>query len=223
MEKTSTLLKPTLLVVLAAMAGTAGAASATFVGTPEAKPAIVDTVGLDVDAGAALKSIVPENWGVLVHKNSTLPPKLSWSEGKDWVTTITNILEPHHMNVKVDWNKKTVYVKKQIEPVVVMPVLDDVAPVKKTEEAKPEEFKLVFEKGQRLSASLDKLLQSSGYRGKYEYIINDTDLESEENSEFKGTSLKDVLDKALDKIGLTADIYKPSKLVVIKYRDEVAK
>lgn len=223
MEKTSTLLKPTLLVVLAAMAGTAGAASATFVGTPEGKPAIVDTVGLDVDAGAALKSIVPENWGVLVHKNSTLPPKLSWSEGKDWVTTITNVLEPYRMNVKVDWNKKTVYVKKQLEPIAVMPVLEDAPPIQKAPEVKAEEFKLVFAKGQRLSTSLDKLLQSAGYRGKYEYIMNDTDLESEEDSEFVGASIKDVLDKALGKIGLTADIYKPSKLVVVKYRDEVAK
>lgn len=222
MEKTSNLLKPTLLMALAAAAGTAGAAPATQVGTPDAKPAIVDTIGLDVDAGAALKSIVPDTWGVLVHKNSVLPPKLSWNDGKDWVTTLTKVLEPHKMHVKVDWTKKTVFVKKQVETVAVLPNLDD-APAQAEAPAAPVapvELKVVFAKGERLSHSLDKLFKQVGYTGKYQ--LEGSDLESEEEAVVVGTTLTDVLNQALPPIGLTAEIFTPSKIVVIKFRDEVA-
>lgn len=213
MENKVNLLKSGILMALAST-GIANAAP-QMTGTPDAKPALVETVGLDVDGATAIKTIVPEGWGVLVHKSSQLPSKLSWREGKDWVTTLDSLLEPHRMNIKIDWNKKTVFLKKMPEE-MVQPDLS-ITGGSITSAANS----LVLEKGERLSTSLTKFLKVHGYNLKMD-LSDNQDFEFDEKSVFSGANMKDILDKAMPRLGLEAEIYKPSKIVVIKYRDEVA-
>ena len=107
------------------------------------------------------------------------------------------------------------------EPVAAEPVMAEQAtPAPMVEEqptpAPPVKMKLVIQKNQMLSDALRQFLEPLGW--KLEWTLVQEDLMAGAYGEYVGESYVEVFNQILPKLGLVADIYNPSKVVVIKAR-----
>ena len=106
-------------------------------------------------------------------------------------------------------------------PVVAEPVMAEqaaAAPVveEPPKPAAPVKLKLVIQKNQMLSDALRQFLEPQGW--KLEWTLVQEDLMAGAYGEYVGEGYVEVFNQILPKLGLVADIYNPSKVVVIKAR-----
>lgn len=86
----------------------AGASPFIEVDPPAAKAAATATYGVDVSARTAIRTLVPSEWSVLVHKDSALPRAVSWQKGVPWVDALKQALSGSDVAVMVDWSSRVV-------------------------------------------------------------------------------------------------------------------
>lgn len=86
-------------------------AAVDHIGTPDPKPALIATFGVDAPAQSAIKAIVPMGWQVLIHPAAKLAPRASWSGDQAWVEAMATIARQSGLDVKFDWDKRLVFLR----------------------------------------------------------------------------------------------------------------
>lgn len=82
-------------------------------GTPDTKPAVLKTYGVDVAARVGLKAILPPGWTLLLHKEVTLPDTVTWKLGDPWVKAIAEIAVINNIAILIDWDKRQVRFREE--------------------------------------------------------------------------------------------------------------
>lgn len=126
------------------------------------------------------------------------------------------VAEPKRMDTAVDTIKK---LAPAVEPKVVQPAPIAVAeadvPAPAAKAVVPMLTTLRVERGESLRSAIEAVLES-GWTLKWD--VNG-DMEANTSLEVTGESLAAVLNKVLPRLALSADIYKPSKLIVVRPAD----
>lgn len=66
--------------------------------------------GINVATRAGLKTLMPSDFKLYVHKDIQLPEFISWNIGKPWVEELSKIAFNNNLNVLIKWDQKAVFI-----------------------------------------------------------------------------------------------------------------
>jgi len=99
------------VLIAASLLVSAHAADLEQVGTPQRNPALMKGYGVDVPVRSALRQVVPDGWELFIHKQAALPAGMSWKVDEPWPQVLARFSASSNLAVKVDWDKKAVYIR----------------------------------------------------------------------------------------------------------------
>lgn len=135
----------------------AHAAGLEQVGSAQPNPALMKGYGVDVPVRTALRQVVPDGWELFVHKQAALPASLSWKVDEPWPSVLARFSAPSNLAVKIDWDKKSVFVRSAEIARNEAGAAAPAQPVVATLASAPSEQKIVALTGTSLSEALQKL------------------------------------------------------------------
>lgn len=98
-------------LIAASLSFSAQAADLEQVGSAQPNPALMKGYGVDVPVRTALRQVVPDGWELFIHKSAALPLSLSWKVDEAWPAVLARFSASSSLAVKVDWDKKAVFVR----------------------------------------------------------------------------------------------------------------
>jgi hypothetical protein len=211
------------LAVLAAFSSLAQALPVEHSGAPAKNIAPIGHYGIDVAAKRGLKALTPEGWGVYLHKDAKLPESISWSHSDTWLSALQTFSNRSGLRVEVEWDANAIYIKPPSMPSAKQ-TLGRAAPVAKAVpgmevvavDAGRPTIALNLVEGQLVSVALGGLAAQSGWVLRWEAT---DDFEVASDTTLTGRSFRDVLEKTLVRMGLSADWYPDSKIAVVSKKN----
>lgn len=217
------------LAVLAAVSSLAQALPVEHSGAPAKNIAPIGHYGLDVSAKRALKALTPEGWGVYLHKDAKLPESISWSHTDTWLSALQTFSDRSGLRVEIDWDANAIYIKPPTMSSGAGPAKKPFAPLPSiaaarlapgleavTVSAGRPTIALKLAEGQLVSMALGGLATQSGWVLRWEAP---DDFEVASDTTLTGQSFRDVLEKTLIRMGLSADWYPDSKVAVVSKKN----
>lgn len=66
--------------------------------------------GINVATRAGLKTLIPSDFKLYIHKDIQLPEFISWNIGKPWTDELSKIAFSNNLNVLIKWDQKSVFI-----------------------------------------------------------------------------------------------------------------
>lgn len=82
-------------------------------GTAPAQLEPVGTYAAGAPVRSSLKSLVPKDWQIMVHRNVQLPETMDWSATDTWPQVLSKLAEKSGISVLVDWERETVFLRPE--------------------------------------------------------------------------------------------------------------
>jgi hypothetical protein len=127
---------------LSILATGAFAASLESKGSPTPNVATMPTYGMDVPTRMGLKSVLPADWQLFVHRTVALPETMNWNKGEAWPAVLTKFASDNQMAVLIDWDNHVVMLRSPEQALEEGATRQEIAqaattPLPKFVEAKP--------------------------------------------------------------------------------------
>jgi len=111
-------------------------------GSPTPNVATMPSYGMDVPTRMGLKTVIPVEWQLFVHRTVALPETMNWNRGEAWPTVLTKFASDNQMAVLIDWDNHVVMLRSPEQALEEGATRQEIAqaattPLPKFAEAKP--------------------------------------------------------------------------------------
>jgi hypothetical protein len=111
-------------------------------GSPMPNVAAMPSYGMDVPTRMGLKTVIPAEWQLFVHRTVTLPETMNWNRGEAWPAVLTKFASDNQMAVLIDWDNHVVMLRSPEQALEEGATRQEIAqaattPLPKFVEAKP--------------------------------------------------------------------------------------
>jgi hypothetical protein len=98
--------------------------------------------GMDVPTRMGLKTVIPQEWQLFVHRSVALPETMNWNRGEAWPAVLTKFASDNQMAVLIDWDNHVVMLRSPEQALEEGAKRQEIAqaattPLPKFEDAKP--------------------------------------------------------------------------------------
>lgn len=111
-------------------------------GSPTPNVATMPSYGMDVPTRMGLKTVIPAEWQLFVHRTVALPETMNWNRGEAWPAVLTKFASDNQMAVLIDWDNHVVMLRSPEQALEEGATRQEIAqaattPLPKFAEAKP--------------------------------------------------------------------------------------
>lgn len=213
-------------------------------GPAPAKVSVAPIVNPDVGGNGVIRTIVPQSFDVLVHRDVRLPERMHAHHGVAWTAALEEMAAEYRFSVLVDWTGHRVIVRPlEVAPRPSVPGARSMEPVARTSgtagnagpllptRVGPEEYQLLdrpqlnrarwvwaVAAGEDGKDSFSRVMEAYGWRTKWHTSV--PKLTAKSDMRFEEDSLRDLVGKVMPRLGLTADVNYQDRVVELRLADQ---